>query len=207
MRRCGPRSKNELKPWQKQEWCIPPKANAAFVAAMEDVLTVYQRPYDGRFPQICLDEVSKQLLTEVRDPLPPAPGSVAKQDSEYHREGVRNLFLACEPLTGWRHVQVTERRTSQDWAHFVRELIEVRYPHAEKIVLVMDNLNTHTTASLYETFAPALARRLCEKLEIHSHEMRNELGSKNLDEHWRDNATLLLWHADANICIMRLHRA
>jgi hypothetical protein len=134
---------------------------------MEDVLTVYQRPYDGRFPQICLDEVSKHLLTEVRDPLPPAPGSVAKQDSEYHREGVRNLFLACEPLTGWRHVQVTERRTSQDWAHFVRELIEVRYPHAEKIVLVMDNLNTHTTASLYETFAPALARRLCEKLEIH----------------------------------------
>jgi hypothetical protein len=135
---------------------------------MEDVLSVYQRPYDQRFPQICLDEVSKQLLSEVREPLPATPGSVAKQDSEYHREGVRNLFLACEPLTGWRCVQVTERRTKGDWATFVRELIEVHYPHAEKIVLVMDNLNTHTTASLYEAFPPALARRLCEKLEIHS---------------------------------------
>ncbi len=134
---------------------------------MEDVLSVYQRPYDARFPQVCLDEVSKQLLAEVRDPLPAQPGAVAKQDSEYQREGVRHLFLACEPLTGWRCVQVTERRTSRDWAAFVRELIEVHYPHAEKIVLVQDNLNTHTTASLYEAFAPALARRLCEKLEIH----------------------------------------
>jgi DDE superfamily endonuclease len=134
---------------------------------MEDVLSVYQRLYDARFPQICLDEVSKQLLTEVREPLPSKPGAIAKQDGEYHREGVRNLFLACEPLTGWRHIQVTERRTRQDWARFVRELVEVHYPLAEKIVLVMDNLNTHTTASLYEAFAPALARRLCEKLEIH----------------------------------------
>lgn len=131
------------------------------------MLTLYQRPYDARFPQICLDKVSKQLLSEVRDPLPALPGSVAKQDSEYNREGVRNLFLACEPLTGWRRVQVTERRTRGDWATFVRELIEVHYSHAEKIVLVMDNLNTHTTASLYEAFPPALARRLCEKLEIH----------------------------------------
>jgi DDE superfamily endonuclease len=134
---------------------------------MEDVLCVYQRPYDARSPQICLDEISKQLLTEVRDPLPGKPGAVAKQDSEYHREGVRNLFLACEPLTGWRRVQVTERRTRGDWAAFVRELVEVHYPYAEKIVLVMDKLNTHTTASLYEAFPPALARRLCEKLEIH----------------------------------------
>ncbi len=134
---------------------------------MEDVLSVYQRPYDARFPQLCLDEISKQLLTEVRDPLPSQPGAVAKEDSEYHREGVRNLFLACEPLTGWRQVQVTQRRTRHDWATFVRELVEVHYPQAEKIILVMDNLNTHTTASLYEAFAPALARRLCEKLEIH----------------------------------------
>jgi hypothetical protein len=134
---------------------------------MEDVLAVYQQPYDARFPQICLDEISKQLLSEVREPLPGKPGLVAKQDGEYQREGVRNLFLACEPLTGWRRVQVTERRTRGDWATFVRDLVEVEYPHAEKIVLVMDNLNTHTTASLYEAFAPALARRLCEKLEIH----------------------------------------
>lgn len=112
--------------------------------------------------------MSKQLLSEVRQPLEPKPGSVAKQDAEYQREGVRNLFLAGEPLTGWREVKVTERRTRLDWAAFVRELVEVHYPQAEKIVLVMDNLNTHTTASLYEAFAPALARRLCEKLEIHS---------------------------------------
>ena len=128
---------------------------------------MYERPYDARFPQICLDEVSKQLLTEVRDPLPVRVGSVAKQDGEYHREGVWNLFLACEPLQGWRQVNVTERRTSRDWAHFVQELLDVHYPQAEKVVLVMDNLNTHTTASLYEAFPPALARRLCEKLEIH----------------------------------------
>jgi hypothetical protein len=134
---------------------------------MEDVLSVYQRPYDARFPQICLDEISKQLLTDVRDPLPGKPGTVRKEDGEYHREGVRNLFLVCEPLTGWRRVQVTERRTKGDWATCVRELIEIHYPDAEKIVLVMDNLNTHTTASLYEAFPPALARRLCEKLEIH----------------------------------------
>src|SRR6266480_2405438 len=134
---------------------------------MEDVLSVYQRPYDARFPQICLDEISKQLLTDVREPLPCKPGATAKEDGEYHREGVRNLFLACEPLTGWRQVQVTQRRTKHDWAAFVCELVEVHYPRAEKIVLVMDNLNTHTTASLYEAFAPALARRLCEKLEIH----------------------------------------
>lgn len=134
---------------------------------MEDVLSVYQRPYEERFPQICLDEISKQLLTEIREPLASLPGAITKEDAEYHREGVRNLFLACEPLTGWRCVQVTQRRTRQDWAMFVRELVEVQYPRAEKIVLVMDNLNTHTTASLYEAFAPALARRLCEKLEIH----------------------------------------
>lgn len=134
---------------------------------MEDVLSVYQRPYESRFPQICMDEISKQLLTEVREPLPSKPGAVAKQDGEYHREGVRNLFLACEPLTGWRCVQVTERRTRDDWATFVRELVEVHYPHAERIVLVLDNLNTHTTASLYEAFPPTLARRLAEKLEIH----------------------------------------
>lgn len=134
---------------------------------MEDVLSVYQRPYDARFPHICLDEISKQLLSDVRDPLPGKPGAMAKEDSDYHREGVRNLFLACEPLTGWRHLQVTEQRTRQDWATFVRELVEVHYPQAERIILVMDTLNTHTMASLYETFAPALARRLCEKLEIH----------------------------------------
>ena len=134
---------------------------------MEDVLEVYTRPYDPRFPQICLDETSKQLLADVRDPLPPAPGQPAREDSEYERHGVRNLFLACEPLRGWRRVAVTERRTKQDWAHFIAEVVEVHYPAATRIILVQDNLNTHTPASLYDTFAPARAKRLLDRLEFH----------------------------------------
>lgn len=134
---------------------------------MEDVLDVYQRPYDPRFPQICLDETSKQLLGEVRDPLPVQPGRVRKEDSEYTREGVANLFMWCEPLGNRRHVTVTDRRIKVDWAHVIQDLVEVQYPEAEKLILVMDNLNTHTPASLYEAFAPAEAKRLADKLEIH----------------------------------------
>ncbi len=159
---------NQLKPWLKEQWCIPPKANAEFVYHMEDVLNVYTRPYDARFPQICLDEASKQLLAETRDPLPMKPGKPEHPDSEYEREGVCNLFLASEPLTGKRLLQVTERRTKVDWARFVRELIEVHYPEAEKIVLVLDNLNTHTPSSFSEVFEPAEAWRLSQKLEVHS---------------------------------------
>jgi len=156
-----------LKPWLKQEWCIPAKASGEFVWHMEDVLEVYTRPYDPRFPQICLDETSKQLLADVREPLPPAPGQPAREDAEYERHGVRNLFLACEPLRGWRRVAVTERRTKQDWAHFIAEVVEVHYPAATRIILVQDNLNTHTPASLYDTFAPARAKRLLDRLEFH----------------------------------------
>lgn len=134
---------------------------------MEDVLSVYTRPYDPRFPQVCLDETSRQLLADVRDPLPGAPGQPAKQDYEYERHGVCNLFLMCEPLRGWRHIQVTARRTKRDWARGIQELVDLQYPDAERIVLVLDNLNVHTPAALYETFAPAEARRLAEKLEIH----------------------------------------
>jgi len=134
---------------------------------MEDVLAVYTRPYDPRFPQICLDETHTQLLGEVRDPLPCAPGLTARHDPEYVRGGVANLFLVCEPLRGWRHVTVTERRTKVDWAHCVREIVDVCYPDAEKIVLVMDQLNTHTPASLYEAFPPAEAKRIADRLEIH----------------------------------------
>ena len=159
--------RNELKPWLRKQWVIPPKANAEFVWRMEDVLGVYIRPYDPTRPQVCMDEVSKQLLAEARDPLPPEPGRPARFDYEYERRGTANLFLFCEPLRARRWVAVTDRRTAADWAHQIKDLIDVRYPEAERIVLVADNLNTHTPAALYETFPPAEARRLAERLELH----------------------------------------
>ena len=134
---------------------------------MEDVLEVYTRPYDPKRPQVCLDETSRQLLGEVTPPLPPAPGQVAKEDHEYVREGVVNLFLCCEPLRGWRHVLVSDQRTRVDYAHCIQELVDVQFPEAEKIVVVQDNLNTHSPASLYEAFSPQEARRLTDKLEWH----------------------------------------
>jgi hypothetical protein len=134
---------------------------------MEDVLDVYVRPYDPRFPQVCMDETSKQLTDETRSRLPAIPGQVARYDAEYERHGVRNLFLFVEPLRGWRHVQVTNRRTKQDWAHAIRDLVDIHYPAAERIVLVLDNLNTHMPGSLYEAFPPAEARRILTKLELH----------------------------------------
>jgi transposase len=134
---------------------------------MEDVLDVYTRPYDPRYPQVCMDETSKQLLRDTREPLAMKPGRVERRDYEYERGGAVNLFLFCEPLGGRRWVDVTERRTKVDWAEQIKELVDVRHPEAERIVLVMDNLNTHTPASLYEAFDPTEAKRLCEKLEIH----------------------------------------
>ena len=134
---------------------------------MEDVLEVYTRAYDPRYPQVCMDEVSKQLLRDTRTPLSMEPGRPQRHDYEYERAGVVNVFLFCEPLQGRRWVDVTERRTRTDWAHQIKELVDERYPQAERIVLVMDNLNTHTPASLYEAFEPSEARRLAEKLEIH----------------------------------------
>jgi hypothetical protein len=134
---------------------------------MEDVLDVYTRPYDPLRPQICMDETSKQLLRDAKEPLPMEPGTEERRDYEYERGGVVNLFLFCEPLQGRRWVDVTQRRTKTDWAHQIKELVDERYPEAEQIVLVMDNLNTHTPASLYEAFDPKEARRLAKKLEIH----------------------------------------
>jgi len=134
---------------------------------MEDVLEVYTRPFDPRRPQVCMDELSKQLVGETRTPCPAAPGQPARYDYEYIREGVANLFIFFEPLAGWREVKVTEQRTRVDWALAVRELVDVHYPQAEKVVLVLDNLNTHSIGSLYEAFPPAEARRLVEKLELH----------------------------------------
>lgn len=146
---------------------MPGAPSAEFVAAMEDVLEVYHRPYNAEHPVVCLDECSKQLIGEVRDPLPPKPGHVAKEDSEYERKGTANVFMAVEPLAGQRTTQVTERRTRVDWARFVQLLLVTVYPLAKKVVLVMDNLNTHGIASLYEAFAPEVARALAERLEIH----------------------------------------
>ena len=134
---------------------------------MEDVLDVYTRPYDPRRPQVCLDETSRQLLADIAPPLPVAPERPAREDYEYERRGVVNLFLVSEPLRGWRHVTVSDRRTRVDWAHCIQELVDVHYPEAEKIVLVQDNLNTHTPASLYAAFPPAEAKRLADKLELH----------------------------------------
>lgn len=159
--------KNELQPHRKQQWVIPPDQNAEFVAAMEDVLEVYQRPQDPQRPLVCLDEQSKQLIRETRTPIPAAPGRAERIDYEYERNGTANLFMLFAPLQGWRHVEVTDRRTKIDFAEVIRQLVDQHFPQAEKIVLVMDNLNTHKPASLYEAFPPAEARRLLEKLEIH----------------------------------------
>lgn len=137
------------------------------MAKMEDILEVYKLPYDQKFPVVCMDESSKQLIGEVSSPIPAAPGYPNLMDDEYVRNGVVNIFMEVEPLAGRRCVKITERRTMQDWAEFIREMIDERYSDAEKIILVMDNLNTHSIASLYAAFRPSEARRLAEKLEIH----------------------------------------
>jgi hypothetical protein len=134
---------------------------------MEDVLEVYARPYDRDFPVVCMDESSVQLIGEVHAPIPAAPGHSELKDDEYVRKGVASIFMEVEPLGGKRKVKITERRTRIDWAHFIKEMLEERYADAEKVILVMDNLNTHNTASLYSAFPPEEARRLAERLEIH----------------------------------------
>ena len=134
---------------------------------MEEVLSIYTQPYDAERPVVCLDESSKQLIGEVRKPLPPEPGQPERFDSEYARNGVANLFIAFEPLAGQRLVEVTDQRTRIDFAHFVKKLVDEHYPTAKTIVLVMDNLNTHDKTSLYEAFEPEEAKRLADKLEIH----------------------------------------
>ena len=134
---------------------------------MEDVLDLYAEPYDPYRPVVCFDESSTQLLADTRDPMPVKPGRPKRQDYEYRREGTRNLFLACEPKAGWRHVAVTERRTMQDFAHQMRWLVDEAYPDVPVVRVVLDNLNTHRTASLYETFPPEEARRIAKRLEFH----------------------------------------
>ena len=144
---------------------IPPDQNGNFVASMEKVLEVYKRPYDPRCPVVCMDESPKQLIGETKRAIAAKPGSPAKYDYEYRRHGVCNIFMASEPLSGKRLVKITEKKTKKDWAHFL-ENIAVRYSEAEKITLVMDNLNTHTPGSLYETFQPAKAKQLWDRFDF-----------------------------------------
>ncbi len=141
--------------------------SADFVAHMEDVLDLYAEPYDPMRPVVCFDETSTQLLADARPPIPVEPGKPRREDYEYVRGGARNLFLTCEPLAGWRHVEITERRTKVDFAHQMRWLAEEAYPEAEVVRVVLDNLNTHRKASLYEAFPAEEARRIARKLEFH----------------------------------------
>lgn len=134
---------------------------------MEDVLDLYEEPYDSKRPKVCFDETNKQLIQEKRLPLPATSGQAERYDYEYKRNGTRNLFMFCEPQAGWRHIEVTQRRTMQDFARQMQWLVDVAYPDADIIRLVLDNLNTHKPASLYETFPPAEARRILKKLEFH----------------------------------------
>ena len=146
---------------------IPPKKNAAFVACMEDVLDVYQRPYDPQKPVVNMDEQPVQLVKETRTPVPTQPGKTKRYDYEYERNGTAVNFMFTEPLAGWRKVNVRQRKTAVDWAHEIEVLLETDYPDAETVVLVCDNLNTHTPAALYEAFPPDKARSLAKRLEFH----------------------------------------
>jgi hypothetical protein len=192
---------------------IPPDANAAFVAAMEDVLDVYTRPHDRDYPVVCLDETSKQLIAETRVPIPVKPGQPARHDYEYERNGTANLFMMFAPLEGWRHVKVTDRHTAVDYAHALKDLSDTHFPDVKKILLVQDNLNTHKPASLYEAFPAAEARRLVERFEWHYTPKHgswldmaeSELGvvtTQCLDRRIPDKQTLIkeiaAWQADRN---------
>src|SRR5271157_1263255 len=157
--------KNTLKPHRREQWVIPPKANSAFVAAMEDVLAVSTRPRDPDRPLVCLDETSKQLIAETRLPIPMKPGRPARCDYEYERNGVANLFMMFAPLEGWRHVKVTDRHAAVDYAHVLKDLADAHFAASKVIVLIQDNLNIHSKASLYEAFPAAEARRLVERFE------------------------------------------
>jgi hypothetical protein len=143
-----------------------PTVSAAFVWRMEDILDLYAEPYDRRYPVVCFDESPYHLVSETRQPLPVAPGRPARYDYEYRREGTCNLFLFFQPLAGWRHVEVTARRTAQDFAQCMKALVDIHFPKAALISVVLDNLNTHTPAALYEVFPPAEARRILSKLDL-----------------------------------------
>lgn len=155
-----------MKPWQQAQWCIP-KVDWTFVARMEDLLDLYAEADDPLYPVVCFDERPYQLVSEVIQPIPAQPGQRKRTDYHYHREGTCNLFVAFCPRQGWRHVTVTDRRTKADFARQMQALVDVYFPDALQIRLVLDNLNTHVASSLYETFAPAEARRILRRLVFH----------------------------------------
>lgn len=154
-----------MKPWQREQWVIPPEQNGDFVAQMELVLDVYKRPYDPRRPVVCMDESPRQLIRETKVPIPAGLGRAERHDYEYERCGVCNVFMAVEPLAGRRIVRITERKTRPDWADFLAEIAQA-YRGVEKIVLVMDNLNTHSPGSFYEAYPPEEAKALWERFEF-----------------------------------------
>lgn len=158
--------KNRLKPWQSKRFCIPERDHARFVAHMERLLDVYREDFDEAHPLICMDEASKQIVADVEPALPMSPGHPRREDHHDERRDVRALFLFFDPLRGWRRVRSRPTRTRQDWAEELRTLLEIDYPHAKRITLVCDNLNTHDIASLYATFPAQTAHRLAEKLRI-----------------------------------------
>jgi hypothetical protein len=163
-------------------WCIPPKQNGEFVARMEDLLDLYEEPPDPKRPKVCFDEQPYQIVAETRQALPGRPGRPARVDYEYRRTGTANLFMSFDPDRGWRHVSITDRRTKRDFAYELRRLVDEDYPDADVLRLVTDNLNTHTTAALYETFPPAEARRIAKKeagVPLHAQ-------ARQLAQHGRD---------------------
>jgi transposase len=159
-------AENELKPWRREMWCIP-KVDGEYVAHMEDVLDLYAEPPDPKRPLVCLDETSVQLIGEVRDPIPAEPGQLERYDYEYRRNGTVNLFIFLDPHRAWRSVKVTERRTAEDYAQCMRELVDIHYPSTQRIRVVQDNLSTHSIGALYQAFPPAEARRILRRLEFH----------------------------------------
>jgi len=159
-------AENELKPWQRKMWCIP-KVDAEFVAKMEDVLDLYAEPPERNRPVVCFDETPRQLIGEVRVPVAAKPGQPARVDYEYVRNGTANVFMFLDAHRPWRHAKVTDHRAFTDFALCMRELVDVHYPKAELIRVVLDNLSTHVPAALYETFEPAEARRILRRLEFH----------------------------------------
>lgn len=148
-------------------WEIPPRENGEFVANMEDILDLYQQPYDAEVPLVCMDEKPVQLVGDVKEPIPAKKGKPKRVDNEYTRNGTATVFMYTEPLGGWRHVSVRERRTAVDWAYEIRDLLEEYYPEAQRVCLVSDNLNIHKLGSLYDAFPPEKARELARRLEIH----------------------------------------
>jgi len=159
-------AENDLKPWRKDMWCIP-RVDAEYVARMENVLDLYAEVPDPKHPVVCFDESPTQLIGEVREPIPAAPGQLERYDCEYKRNGTANLFIVLDAHRPWRKVKVTDRRTAQDYAQCMRELVDVDYPDAEYIRVVQDNLSTHSAGALYQAFPPAEARRILRRLEFH----------------------------------------